>query len=124
MNFPADLVTELLPLAAAATKKGNDAPGPQWMQPLLFIGVMFFILYILMIHPQRKRQKQRVEMLEALKKGDSVLTRGGIYGTITHVRADSKVVVKVDDDVKLTLSKAGIARVLTSEDENAEDISS
>jgi preprotein translocase subunit YajC len=59
----------LAPLAAAAPAAG-DAKGPNPLfQSLLFIGVMFFILYFLMIRPQRKRQRERGEMLEALKKG-------------------------------------------------------
>jgi len=100
--------TSLFPLAAEPAKKAP--PGNPMMQSLLFIFVMFFILYFLMIRPQRKRQRERVEMLEALNKGDHVVTTGGIRGVITLVR-DREIVVKVDDNVKLTLVKSGIARV-------------
>jgi preprotein translocase subunit YajC len=118
MITPMELWAELLPLAAAAKKGTGDTPS-KWT-PLLMVGAVFVLMYILMIHPQRKRQRQRVRMLEALRKGDKVLTRGGIYGTITNVRNDNRIVVKVDDNVKLTLNKAGIARVVTPESEDAQ----
>ena len=110
----AGLWASIVPLAAAAPKKAPS--GSPMMQSLLFIFVMFFILYFLMIRPQRKRQRERVEMLEAIKKGDHVVTTGGIKGVVTLVR-DREVVVKVDDNVKLTLVKSGVARV--AEPENA-----
>ena len=117
-----DLLTEawvgLLPLAAAAPDAAGKQASNPLFQSLLFIGVMFFILYFLMIRPQRKRQRERTEMLEAVKKGDKIITRGGIHGVITLVR-DKDVVVKVDDNVKLTLSKAGVAAIVPEEGKDA-----
>ena len=89
------------------------------MRMLIFMVPMFVILYLLMIRPQRKRQRERLEMLQALKKGDKIITRGGIHGVITLVR-DHDVVVKVDDNVKLTVSKAGVARVVEKAGEKPE----
>lgn len=99
------------PLAAAAPAPDGAKGGNPLMQSLLFIFVMFFILYFLMIRPQRKRQRERVDMLTTLNKGDHIVTTGGIKGVIDLVR-DHDVVVKVNDNVKLTLLKTGIARVL------------
>jgi preprotein translocase subunit YajC len=99
------------PLAAEAPTKKTTSGSPM-TQSLIFIFVMFFILYFLMIRPQRKRQRERANMLGALSKGNHVVTTGGIRGVITLVR-DHEVVVKVDDNVKLTLVKSGIARVLS-----------
>ncbi|HUT36798.1 MAG TPA: preprotein translocase subunit YajC [Planctomycetota bacterium] len=110
MSLFATLWTGLLPLAA-------DAPAPQQpggnplMQSLLFIGVMFAILYFLMIRPQRKRQREHVDMVSNLKKGDKIISRGGIHGIITHVR-DREVILKVDDNCRLTLSRSAIAGVV------------
>ncbi len=101
---------QLAPLAAEAPA-GKKSAGNPMMQSLLFIAVMFFILYFLMIRPQRKRQKERTTMLSAVSKGDHVVTTGGIRGVVTLVR-DHEVVVKVDDNTKLTLVKSGIARIL------------
>ncbi|MBM4043024.1 MAG: preprotein translocase subunit YajC [Planctomycetes bacterium] len=115
----ATLWTGLLPLAA-------DAPSPQpggnpLVQSLLFIGVMFAILYFLMIRPQRKRQREHMDMISNLKKGDKIITRGGIHGVITLVR-DREVIVKVDDDCRITLSKTAVAVVLApGESEGGKD---
>jgi preprotein translocase subunit YajC len=120
MNHLVALWTTALPVVAAA-EKSAPPKRPQTMFPsLIFILVMFFILYFLMIRPQRKRQRERLDMLGALRKGDRVITRGGIHGLITLVR-DHDVVLKVDDNVKLTVSKAGIARLVSPEGEGAED---
>ena len=101
---------QLAPLAAEAPA-GKKPTGNPMMQSLLFIAVMFFILYFLMIRPQRKRQRERADMLSGVSKGDHVVTTGGIRGVVTLVR-DHEVVVKVDDNVKLTLVKSGVARVV------------
>ena len=109
----------LAPLAAAAPPAKKPPGGNPMMQSLLFIFVMFFILYFLMIRPQRKRQRERAEMLSGLSKGDHVVTTGGIRGVITLVR-DHEVVVKVADNVKLTLVKSGVARILADKDDAGE----
>jgi len=118
MNHLAMLPMGFLQLAAAAPEEAGKGPNPLY-QSLLFIGVMFFILYFLMIRPQRKRQREQAHMLEALKKGDRVVTRGGIHGIVTLVR-DRDVVVKVDDDVKLTFSKSAVSAVVPPEGEEQE----
>jgi preprotein translocase subunit YajC len=109
----------LLPLAAAAPRPPGNEPNPIY-QSILFLFVMFFIFYLLLIRPQRRRQRERVEMLESLKKGDHVITTGGIHGVITLVR-DRDVKVRVADDCELTFSKTGIARILPPEGEDAKD---
>ena len=109
---PILLWSALVPLATNDTSQGSG-----WTHMLLFIGLMFFIMYFLMIRPQRRRQTARMEMLGALRKNDRVVTTGGVIGRITHVR-DREVVVKVkDSDVKLTFSKSGIAHCLTAEED-------
>jgi preprotein translocase subunit YajC len=107
----------LFPLAEADAPP--KAPTYGLYNGLLFILVMFAVLYFLMIRPQRKRQRERQGMIESLKKGDKIITRGGIHGIITLVR-DRDVVVKVDDNCKLTLAKAGVAQVLARDGEEAE----
>jgi len=112
MNHFIALMSKLLPLGESAPAEGPAPPeGNPLMRMLIFMVPMFLILYLLMIRPQRKRQRERLEMLQALKKGDKIITRGGIHGVVTLVR-DHDVVIKVDDNVKLTLSKAGVARVV------------
>jgi preprotein translocase subunit YajC len=72
--------------------------------------LMFAIFYFLLIRPQQKKQKQRTSMLSALKKGDKIVTVGGLHGTIEEI-ADDTVVVKVNDVTKLTFDRASVNNV-------------
>lgn len=93
--------------AAAPAKQPQSSSIMTMVMPLL---IMFGIIYFLVIMPQRKKQRQRMELLKALRKNDKIVTVGGIHGVITHVR-DREVIVKVDDNVKLTINRTGIAHV-------------
>jgi preprotein translocase subunit YajC len=68
------------------------------------------IFYFLIIRPQNKKQKETQKMLSALKKGDKVVTVGGVHGTIASVKENS-VLVKVDDNVKIEFSRSAIASI-------------
>ena len=78
--------------------------------PLAFLPMvlMFAIIYFLLIRPQMKRQKSQRTMLAALKKGDQVITRGGIYGKIEAFKGkdDSRVILDVGKNAKLTVARA------------------
>lgn len=75
------------------------------MIPYLFIAVIF---YFLLIAPMRKRQKALSQMVESLKKGDRIVTSGGIYGEIAGVDGDT-VILKIADNVRIKLAKSAIA---------------
>jgi preprotein translocase subunit YajC len=79
--------------------------------PIILIIVVF---YFLLIRPQQKRAKQQKAMLDGLKAGDSVVTIGGLRGTVAAVDNDT-VIVRVADNVKLTFNKSAIAGVVKSE---------
>jgi len=90
-----------------------DAGGPTGIQRwggFITLILIFVIFYVLLIWPQQKRQKQHRKMVEALKKGDKVITMGGIHGVIIKVDEDT-VTLKVDEDVKLVVSKHAISAV-------------
>jgi preprotein translocase subunit YajC len=76
--------------------------------------LMFAVFYFLLIRPQQKRQKQRNEMLNNLKKGDKVVTIGGLHGTIAEL-TDDTVVLRVNDVTKLTFNRAAIDSVKNPE---------
>lgn len=76
--------------------------------------LMFAIFYFLLIRPQQKRQKQRNAMLAALKKGDQVITIGGIHGTIADLDEDT-VTLRVSENVKLKFDRNAINSVRESE---------
>ncbi|MBT9132285.1 MAG: hypothetical protein DDT33_00799 [Firmicutes bacterium] len=90
-------------LAEAST----GGPFPMFLPFLIIIMVVWVVLVIL---PQRKEKKKRDEMLANIKKGDSVITMGGIHGIATNVK-DNTVVIKVDDNVKLEFSRSAISQV-------------
>lgn len=96
---------------AAATA----APGSSGSS-ILFLVIMLLVFYFLLIRPQKKRDKEAKEMLASLKRGDKIVTIGGIRGTVATVR-ENTVVIKVEDDVKIEFNKTAISSILSrSED--------
>jgi len=83
--------------------------------PFVLIAVIF---YFFLIRPQNKKQKETEKMLNALKKGDKVITIGGIHGTVSSVK-EKTVIVKVDDDCKLEFNRTAISSVELSDEEKA-----
>ena len=83
--------------------------------PFVLIIVIF---YFFLIRPQNKKQKETQKMLDALKKGDKVITIGGIHGTIASVK-EQTVVVKVDDGCKIEFNRSAIATVELTDAEKA-----
>lgn len=74
--------------------------------PLILIVVVF---YFFMIRPQVKKAKDQKKYIEALKKGDKILTIGGIYGKIVEVRDDATFIIEVEDGSKMKISKNAIS---------------
>jgi len=71
---------------------------------------LFLIMYLLLIRPQRKRQKEHERLLGELKKGDRVVTNSGLFGTIFAINDEKNVVVmKITDEVKVEFLKSSIA---------------
>ena len=76
---------------------------------LPFILIMF-IIYFLMIRPQTKRQKEKDEMRKNIKKGDKIITMGGIYGTVQGIKEkNKKIVLKVDSNTNITINTTAVA---------------
>jgi preprotein translocase subunit YajC len=96
-----------LPLLQAAGG-GNSTGG--MISTLVTFGLVFVIFYFLIIRPQSKKQKETKKMIEAVKKGDKVITIGGVHATVSSVK-EKTVVLKVDDDTKMEFSKSAIASV-------------
>ncbi len=104
------LIYTLLLMGAPAAPAGQAA-GQQasaWPTILMF-GAIILVMYLFMIRPQRKQQKEMQEFRNALKKGDKVVTVGGIYGEIVEVN-EKTVLIKVDGDVKLRVDKQGLVK--------------
>lgn len=86
--------------------------GGNFLMPVT-LGLVFFIFYFFMIRPQKKEQKKTEAMIAALKKGDKVVTIGGIHGTVTSAK-EKTVVIKVDDNCKIEMKRSAIATVVQS----------
>jgi preprotein translocase subunit YajC len=84
---------------------------------LIPLGLMFAIMYFMVIMPQQRQRKKVQAMLAELKSGDKVITNGGIYGTVNGIDGDS-VILKISSEpqVKIRIARAAIAQVEASED--------
>jgi preprotein translocase subunit YajC len=94
--------------AQAAAPAANASGGLMSMLPLV---LMFVVLYFVMIRPQMKRQKEVKAMLEALAKGDEVVTQGGVIGRISKL-GDTYVQLEVADGTELQVQRVAIVQVL------------
>lgn len=92
-------------LAGAPAPGGSPIEGLISFLPLL---LMFVIFYFLLIRPQQKRQKELKDVVNNLKKGDKVITTGGLYGTIVGLN-NSYIQLKIADQVKVKVSRSAIA---------------
>ncbi|MDR3163377.1 MAG: preprotein translocase subunit YajC [Helicobacteraceae bacterium] len=79
------------------------------LQSILPFVVLFAIFYFLVIYPQQRQQKKHKEMIDALARGDKIITSGGIYAEVVRAEADH-LKVKIADDVTVKLSKEFVAK--------------
>ncbi|MDR5651367.1 preprotein translocase subunit YajC [Ruixingdingia sedimenti] len=96
--------------AFAQAASGGGAAAFTSFVPLILI---FVIMYFLMIRPQQKKAKEHRAMVEALRRGDTVLTQGGIIGKVVKVKEDGEIEVEIAEGVKVRVIKGTIAQVLS-----------
>ena len=89
--------------------------GSQWSMWIM-LALIFVVMWFFMIRPQRKQQKELQNFRDSLKKGDKVVTIGGIYGTVGEIKEGS-VLIEVDHNVKIRVSKQALVKDFT---ENAQ----
>jgi len=122
MNAPLfNLPLLLLPTAeGAGGTTGTAATGASQWGILIVMPLIILVFYFLVMRPQNKKQKEAKKMLESLRKGDRVVTIGGLRGTVLSVKEDA-VVLLVDEktNTKLEYSKNAVSSVLKREDESA-----
>lgn len=87
--------------------------GGGMISTLVMFGLIIFIFYFMIIRPQQKRQKERQKMLDAVKKGDKVITVGGMHGTVVGLE-EKTLLVQVADNVKLKLEKSAITTIVST----------
>ena len=89
---------------------GSEGAGGGGMFTIVWFGLIFVVMYLLLIRPQRKKQKEHEQLLNDLKKGDRVVTSGGMFGTIFAIDEErGRVVLKFGENTKMEFLKSSIA---------------
>ena len=92
--------------AATASAQGG------LLSMILPFALIFVIFYFFIIRPQNKKQKETKKMIDSLKKGDKIVTIGGIYGVVSSTK-ENTIIVKVDDGAKIEFSRSAVSSVIT-----------
>ncbi|MGQ9859199.1 MAG: preprotein translocase subunit YajC [Thermodesulfobacteriota bacterium] len=100
----------MIDLAYAMAPGGGQGAGQSPWGTFVMLGAIFAIFYFLMIRPQQKRQRQHREMLASLKKGDTVITGGGLIGKVTGI-TDSVLTLEVADRVRVKVLRSAVSSV-------------
>ena len=106
------------PAFAQAAGAADSGFGLMQLLPLVLIFVVF---YFLLIRPQQKKMKQHKELLGALRRGDRIVTTGGIIGTITKVASDTELVLEIAEGVRVRLVRGMVAEVLAKTEPAKDD---
>jgi len=97
-----------MPFLQASSTQGSI------LMPIVTFGLVFVIFYFFIIRPQNKKQKDTEKMISAVKKGDKVITIGGVHGEVTSTK-EQTLIVKVDENCKIEFSRSAIASVVVDE---------
>ena len=100
----------MVDLAYAAAQAPGGGAGSVVTQ-LVFFAAIFAIFYFLLIRPQQKQKREREDMLRAVKRGDRVVTSGGLHGTVASLD-DQTVTVRVTEQVRLVFDRSAIGRIV------------
>ena len=96
-----------------AYAQAGGAPGGFDLISLMPLLLIFVVFYFLLIRPQQKKMKQHRDMVSALKRGDRVLTAGGIIGTVVKVEEDNTLLVDIAKDVRVRVARSTISELLS-----------
>lgn len=101
-------------VAFAMSSQGGGGGGAMGLLPFI---LMFVILYLLLIRPQQKKHRVHQQMLQTLKKGDRVLTTGGLLGTVVGIKENENIVVlRLAENVKVEVQKGAISAKISKEE--------
>jgi len=100
------LITDYVILMAQPQGEG----GSGLTSTLIMFALIFLIFYFMIIRPQQKRQKERQKMLDAVKKGDKVVTSGGIHGTVVGLE-EKTLLVQIADNVKVKIERGSVTAI-------------
>jgi len=115
MNSLFNFVSDAYAMAPAT--QGGQPGGQSMIASLLPLVLIFVVFYFLLIRPQQKKAKEHKQMIDNLKRGDKIVTGGGIYAVVETVN-DNTVVIKIADNVKIKIGKGYISALRSSADED------
>ncbi len=92
-----------------APPSGGDAGG-SLMTTVIMFGLIFVIFYFMIIRPQQKRAKERQALLDSVKKGDKIITSGGMHGKVINID-ETTILVEVADNVKIKVERSAVTGV-------------
>ena len=108
---------------STAWAQGAAGAGPSMLESFLPLVLIFAVFYFLLIRPQNKKQKEQRAKLTAVRRGDKVLTGGGLYGTVIKVVDDNEITVEIAEGIKVRVNKHTLSDVM-SKTEPANDTKS
>jgi preprotein translocase subunit YajC len=108
-NEAVETVAEVVVNDPASAQPAKAQPKGGGMSMWIMLALMFAVMYFFMIRPQKKQQKELQNFRDSLKKGDKVVTIGGIYGTVTEIK-EASVLIEVDNGVKIRVSKQALVK--------------
>jgi preprotein translocase subunit YajC len=102
----------LISTAYAQTASGGGGDAMGMIQTVIPLVLIFVVFYFLIIRPQQKKVKDHKSMIDALRRGDRVVTTGGIIGTVTKVTGDREISVEIADGVRVRVLRSMVAEVM------------
>ncbi len=103
-------------LISPAWAQGAGGGGFEGLGAFLPIVLIFVVFYFLLIRPQQKKAKQHREMLGALRRGDKIVTNGGLIGTISRVPNETELILEISDDVRVRVMRSMVADIMVKSD--------
>lgn len=104
---------------AMGAQGASGQPAGSGFSGLFMMVIIFGIFYFILIRPQQKKMKEHKKMVEELKKGDKIVTQGGIYGMVENAGPNT-LTVKIAEGTKVKIARSSVATVLTEEEANKE----
>lgn len=103
----------MIQFVLAMAPPSGQGGGGGFISTLIMFGLIFVIFYLMILRPQQKRQKEREKLLAGIKKGDKIVTAGGMHGRVINVE-EKTVLVEIDDNVKVKVERGSIGSVVQS----------
>ncbi len=110
----------MIALVLQAQTQAPRAPGNQMITLMIYVVGFALIFWFLILRPQRRVQQRHQQMVKELKRGDEVMTEGGIIGSVVHL-TDDRVTIKTAENTRVVIARPKIARILSATGASTEE---